>query len=327
MKALRLSRSMILILLLGRIRYFGRFMQISLVAAIQLFSNAAIASESPSAVIHLKSLFWENGAPTTIATIISVATLGLMIVGHALGYIQFIIRLQHEVSLKRRETHASYQKEIYLKAAAAISEDLSMLMKIINFDSNDLVNQSGSNKLGPIANQISLIGSNSTIEALANFSSQYLETLFGLYAKIFLTQKDRDRVIELGRDIEENLKNQSHQVAYLRDIYGKYSFESEIVVREQAVFAGMQIQFKKMHEERLRMNDLNVEHLLERLNFVIDEFEKLTQLLIVVNVEIRREIEFSFSEEQYRQSILSSHDRSKKSLERFIQELKSSLHR
>jgi hypothetical protein len=245
-----------------------------------------------------------------------------VVLGHMLSQFQFGRRLEHEAKLNLRATQTGFQKEIYLKAAEVIADATSSIMRAVDKNGPDLSAEFARVKLGPMLNQVHLIASNSTINALNAFLDKYSAAIMDIYIAAAADDKNRAYEKQLGEKVEAGLEKERALVRQLSLISPEGRVSQEFITVLET-YNLVQKELEDLIFERNKVSIALSETSLSRVKDATDAQFELTEKLVEANIAIRRELEFRLDENLYRQTIQTSNASSKKRLYEFIDRLKN----
>jgi hypothetical protein len=203
-------------------------------------------------------------------------------------YYQFVARLKHEELISRLNSKSSMQRDIYIEAAQEIAYAIQILNQIPYIEKSHIRDIDEKVKLGPISNKVHMIGSIGVIERLSTFNKVYTECLLKTLGEVTEAHINDMRAESASAEIDRILNEQSANI----------NSQNEQSLKNQKHLE-LRNEFDKKMAERKAAWD-NSKFFKDKAQGIINQYSpSINDCLTLANLEIRRELHFSFDENAY----------------------------
>jgi len=236
---------------------------------------------------------------------------------------RFKAQLAHDLELKNREREMSWRKEVFLKAAEAITTAFISIGRFMNLEiAFDKLTEDYLDKTSSLT-QINVVAREATVRVVGEFSSELGATFMRLMAKRFPLAMKSQKINFLRGAIDTAAKERSRILEMMR----QYNIEGLSDAHKwQVLNRSFEFEKQRIDDASTKIGDLTVQLNAERIQFMeasTNEMISLSRLLVPVIVSVRKELDLSTDEDEFSRRLEESIIKQVNTMRAFIEEVRS----
>jgi hypothetical protein len=259
------------------------------------------------------------------AVIASLLTLGGVWLTNRGNNKRLLDQLQHDAAERARERQMSLRREVYLKAAEAISKAYTILMGLPQADLQSTAWKADVNAISESLMKVHVVGTDDTVASITRFSSEFSKALIELSEKRLPLDQLKARI-----DTLSNLMNGSAQE---RDRYIAMMKEFNLMgLTDQRLWDTIQHNYEFENKRNQEYADEHAKILQQHgvllMNLMKDGYQKVIEIghvLVPALCAVRNEMDIPIDANRYRQLMEETRAEMEGALNHFIDNIQSKL--
>lgn len=247
------------------------------------------------------------------------STLGVMLTNRSSDK-RLLKQFEYDREVKAKERELSLKKDVYLAAAEAVSQGITVIGNFANFEMHDeAVVKPYSEKSSVIA-KVHVIGSFETIKALNNFTNELSAIYFKLFterARIFKDKVERDLVL---KNIELYARQRDGTLEMMRQfnlegakdpqkwgaLQSNYQYEADSVQQSIAQHGKLSKQFSQKQLIFMRQ--------------CVEFSQKVSAQIPPLLLAVRNELDLPLDEKAYQEAVNAGISRQIEAVDQFVKD-------
>lgn len=229
-------------------------------------------------------------------------------------------QFDHERTQKTKDREMTLRKDVFLAAAEAIQAGTNSISRFSNLDiAHEAVTKDYVDK-SPVISRVHVIAKTDTVIAMANFTGQLNVVYLKLFARrhALLAEKTKIQLLDSQMVIFGKERDR------ILEMIKQFSFDGLVNDQRWAALQGsFQFEQNRVSEAISQRNEIVSSLFPMQLEFTrecVAESARMTDLIIPLLAEVRKELELPFDEEIYRRVIEDGKLMQKVAINNFIQE-------
>lgn len=229
-------------------------------------------------------------------------------------------QFEYDRELKTRERELSLKKDVYLAAAEAVSQGITVIGNFANFEMPDeAVVRPYSEKSSVIA-KVHVIGSFETIKALNNFTNE----LSAIYFKLF-TERARILKDKVERDLVlQNIELYARQRNGTLELMKQFNLEGAKDPQKWGVLQNnYQFEADSVQQSVTQHGKLSKQFSQRQLIFMkqcVEYSQKVSALIPPLLLAVRKELDLPLDEKAYQEAVNAGISRQMVAVDQFVKE-------
>ncbi|MFA5784495.1 MAG: hypothetical protein WC962_06420, partial [Phycisphaerae bacterium] len=229
-----------------------------------------------------------------------------------------LAQLDHDVQQRDKKRKMDMRKEIYLKAAEAMTANQMIISSSSNLEISDYELSQKLSESSVILSKVCLIGSEKTVKAVSELSNEMTNQFLRLAIKRIPLVKRKMEIDGLSKQIEHFTKEQSQAFELMKDYNLRENTDEwarniiNIRIESSKKF------LDKAISKRDALSNQNVKELMIYSKLSFEALKEISKYSAPVLIAIREEMDLPFSEERYKEILHASLDKTGKTLNEFI---------
>jgi hypothetical protein len=236
------------------------------------------------------------------------------------------LRLQHEHErqLRNKERDLDMRREIYMDAMEAISAGITAISRYSDLNETPEALMQSYTKLSANVSKVTIVGQNSTIEALANFQLE----LNGAFLRLMSKRDKFDADLRKNETIEKAIKSSQDKINFLSDQKTKAKLSSlsqEQLEPIQAEYEMVKKELTDLQSQEEEIGNKLMQTISSLVKTSMSEVSSLNNLLVPLISLMRTELELPFNEEHFARILKKGNTELENYMASFFQDVQETL--
>ncbi len=235
------------------------------------------------------------------AIIASLLTLGGVLLTNRANNKRLLEQIKHDATERDRERQMALRREVYLKAAEAISKAYTTLMNLPQANLQSELWKSDANTISESLMKVHIVGNDDTVASTTRFSSDFSKALLNLMEKRFPLDQLKSRLIILSDLINKSAQERDRYIALMKEFNLKGLTDQRLweTIRHNYEFEEQQNQKHTIERETIQQqyNDL----LIELVKACYQKSMEIGHVLVPALCDVRKEMGMPIDADRYLQ--------------------------